>query len=164
MLVAVDEVRGAAEHLGEGRELHHQFGVDDFGIEPAQQARAQQLREGRKHAAIERLEMHRQGPERRGQGDVQADGATRTAGGGRLQRADFVAADRRPDHHHRCRVETAALDQIANGAVDAGAEAVIVGAQPDAARRGVAHSAAVLSFVLAPFSASARLSECSATK
>ena len=94
--------------------------------------------------------MHGQRPERRGQGDVQADGATRTVGGGRLQRADFVAADRRSDHHHRCRIETAAPDQIANAAVDAGADAIIVGAQPDAARRGLAHSAAVLSPVLAP--------------
>ena len=67
MLVAVDEIRGAAEHFAEGRKLHHQFGMDDFGIEPAQQARAQQLRKRQKHAAIDRLEVHRQGTKRRRQ-------------------------------------------------------------------------------------------------
>ena len=58
---------------------------------------------------------------------MQAKGASRSVGRNRLQRADFVAADGRTDHHRRGRIETAAPDQIANGAVDAGAQTVIVG-------------------------------------
>ena len=95
MLMTVDEIRRAAEQFAEGRELHHQFGMDDFGIEPPQQAGAQQFREGQEHAAVERPEVHRQRTKRRRQRDVQADGATRTAGGGGFERHDFVAADRR---------------------------------------------------------------------
>ena len=34
MLVAVDEVRRAAEHVLERRELHQEFGTDDFRVEP----------------------------------------------------------------------------------------------------------------------------------
>jgi hypothetical protein len=94
---------------------------------------------------------------------MQADGASRTACRDGLKRADFVTADGRTDHHGRCRIKTAAPDQIANGAVDAGAETVIVGAQPDTARRrGVVHSAAVLSPV--PVSDAIPFSLCSATK
>src|SRR5712672_1713751 len=107
--------------------------------------------------------MHGQRAKRRRQRGVQADRATATAGGGGLKCADFVAADGRADHHHRRGIETATLDQVANGAVDAGTETVIVGAQPDPAqRRGVVHSAAVLSLTFV--SASARFSLCSATK
>ena len=87
------------------------------------------------HAAIDRLEMHGQRPERRGQRRMQADRAARILGGGGLQRSDLVAADRRPHHHHRCGIEPAALDQVADRAVDAGTDAVVVGAQPDTARR-----------------------------
>ena len=43
MLMAVDEIRRPAERFAEGGELHHQFGTDDFGIEPPQQAGAQQF-------------------------------------------------------------------------------------------------------------------------
>src|SRR5439155_1223271 len=83
---------------------------------------------------------------------------------GLLQGCDLVAADRRRHHHHRGGVEAAALDQVANGAVDAGADTVIVGAQPDPARRrGIVHSAAVRSTLSAAL-ASARFSLCSATK
>ena len=85
MLVAVDEIRRAAEQFAEGRKLHHQFGMDDFGIEPPQQARAQQFRKGQEHAAIERLKVHGQRTKRRRQRDVQADRAARTVGGGGLQ-------------------------------------------------------------------------------
>src|SRR3984893_233408 len=109
--------------------------------------------------------MHRQGTKRRRQRDVQADRTTRTVGDGGLKQADFVAADGRTDHHRRCGIEAATLDQVANGAVDAGTETVIVGAQPDAAqRRGAVHSAAVLSLALAPVSGSPRLPPGSATK
>ena len=114
MLVAVDEIRRAAEQIAEGRKLHRQFGVDDFGIEPAHQAGAQQFRKRQEHAAVDRPEMHRQGPKRRGQRDVQADGAARTVGGGGLSALDLVAADGRADHHDRCGIEPAALDQVAN--------------------------------------------------
>ena len=82
-----------------------------------------------------------------------------------LSALDFVAADGRADHHDRCGIETAALDQVADGMVDAGTDAVIVGAQPNAARlRGIVHSAAVLSPALASVFASMRFSLCSATK
>src|SRR5450432_2305343 len=100
-----------------------------------------------------------------GQRGMQADGAAWAVGGRGIKRVDLVAADRRPDHHHRGRIETAALDQVADRAVDAGTETVIVGAEPDMARRGVAvHSAAVRSASLAFVSTSARFSLCSATK
>src|SRR5450432_470292 len=109
--------------------------------------------------------MHRQGTKRRRQRDVQADRTMRTVGGGGSKQAYFVTADGRAHHHHRCGIETATLDQVANGAVDAGTETVIVGAQPDTAqRRGVVHSAAVRSVALAPVSAATRLTRCSATK
>jgi hypothetical protein len=165
MLVAIDEIRRPAEQLGESRKLHHQFGADYFRIEPPGQTGAQQFRKGEELAAIDRLEMHRQRPERRRQCHVQADRATRALRGGRLQRTDFVAADRGSHHHHRCRIETAALDQLANGAVDAGTHAVIVGAQPEPSRRpGVVHSAADLASALLLRSGSIRFSLCSATK
>src|SRR5450432_437401 len=139
--------------------------MDDFGIEPPQQARAQQFWEAQEHAAIERLKMHCQGTKRRRQCGVQADRTTGTVGNGGLKQTNFVTADGRADHHRRCGIETATLDQVANGAVDAGTETVIVGAQPDAAqRRGAVHSAAALSLALAPVSASTRLTLCSATK
>jgi hypothetical protein len=78
MLMAVDEIRRAAEHFLERRELHHQFGADDFGIEPPQQARAQQFAgNGRNMPPSSGLKVHRQRTERRGQRGVQADGAAR---------------------------------------------------------------------------------------
>src|ERR1019366_7360422 len=83
--------------------------------------------------AIDRPELHRQGPKRRRQGDVQADGAARTVRSQGFERAHFGAANRRADHHDRCGIETAALDQVANGVVDAGTDTVIIGAQPNAA-------------------------------
>src|ERR1700730_312170 len=109
--------------------------------------------------------MQRQGTKRRRQREVPDDRTTGIVGDGGLKRAYFVTADGRADHHHRCGIEAAALDQVANGAGDARTETVIVGAQPDAAqRRGVVHSAAVRSPALTPVSASARLTLCSATK
>ena len=165
MLVGVDKVRRAAEQFVESRKLHPQFRTDDLGIEPVEQARAQQFRKRQKHAAIDRLKVHRQGSKRRGQSGVQADRAAGAACNGGAQRAGFVAADRGPDHHHRCRIDAAALDQVADAAVDAGTETVVVGAQPDAARRhGDVHSAAVRSVAPVPVSASLRFSLCSATK
>ena len=164
MLMAIDKIGRAAEQLAKGFELHHQLGADDFRIEPPQQAGAQQLRKAGKHAAVDRTEMHGQRAKRRGQGQMQADRAARAVRRRNAQRAGLVAAERRADHHRRCRVETAALDQIANAAVDAGTDAVIVGAEPDAARRGVAHSAADLLPSPLSRSASMRFSLCSATK
>ena len=75
VLVAVDEIRSAAEHFVEGGKLHDQFGMDDFGIEPPQQARAQQFRKAQEHAAIDRLEVHGQRTKRRRQSGMQADRA-----------------------------------------------------------------------------------------
>src|SRR6185295_19112597 len=101
---------------------------------------------------------------RRGQRCVQADRATWAIRRNILQRGDFGAPDRCAYHHDRGGVETAAADQIADGAVDAIGQPVVVGAQPDAAQRNVIHSAAVRSVALAVVSPSARFSECSATK
>ena len=47
MLMAIDKIGSTAEQLAEGFELHHQFGADDFRIEPPQQAGAQQASESR---------------------------------------------------------------------------------------------------------------------
>src|SRR3954453_652796 len=139
--------------------------MDNFRIEPTQQAGAQQFWKRRKHAVVDRLEMHRERPKRRRQSDVQADRATRTAGCCGLQRTDFGAADRRTKNHHGGSVETAALDQIANRKIDTGAETLTVAAQPDAAgRRGIVHSAAVLSPTPSDVTGSTRLTLCSATK
>ena len=75
------------------------------------------------------------------------------------------AADRWRNHHHRGRIETPALDQVADRAIDAGTETVIVGAERDPARRrGAVHSAAVRSVSPALLAVSARFSLCSATK
>src|SRR6202000_306083 len=104
--------------------------------------------------------MHRQGTESRGEGDMEADRDTWIGLCRHLQCVRFVAADGRTHHHHGSGIETATFDQVAYRAVDAGADAVVVGAQPDAPR----HSAAVLSLVSPVTRASARLSECSATK
>ena len=65
MLVTVDKIRRPAEHFPESRELHHQFRMDDFGIEPPKQAGAQQFRKRRKHAPVDRFEVHRQWAKRR---------------------------------------------------------------------------------------------------
>src|ERR1700744_1700646 len=105
--MTVDKVRRAAEQFVEGRELYLQLGLDDFGVEPPQQAGTQELRKGQEQAAVERLEMHRQGPKRRRQRDVQADGATGAVGGEGLKRAYFIAAAGWSDHHHRRGIETA---------------------------------------------------------
>src|SRR5258708_8047742 len=165
MLMAIDEIRLTAEHFVEGRKLHHQFGAYDFWIDPPQQPRAQQFRKRQEQAAVDRVEVHGQRPKRRRQRDVQADRAARAVGGDATKRAGFVAADRRADHHHRGGVETTAPDQVANGAVDAGTYSVIVGAQPDAARRrGAVHSAAVRSWTAGAISVSTGLTLCSATK
>src|SRR4051794_19880542 len=103
--------------------------------------------------------------ERHGQRSVQADGAARIFCRGLVERADLVAADRRRNHHRRGGIETPALDQVADCAVDAGTETVIVGTEPETARRRVAaHSAAVRSVSPALVAASARFSLCSATK
>src|SRR5438105_13458720 len=124
MLVTVDKIRRAAEHFVERRELHQQFGADDFRIEPPQQACAQEFRKSQKHAALERLKVHRQWTKRSRYSDVQADCATGTVRCDTSKRAGFVAADRRSNHHHRGGIETTALDQVANSAVDAGADAI----------------------------------------
>jgi hypothetical protein len=164
VLVAVDEIGRAAEQLLEGRELSQKFVFDQAGIEPPQQARAQQVRKRQKQAAVDRPEVHRQRTKRRGQRRVQADRAARAVRHDILQRGDFATPDRWAYHHHRGGIETATGDQIANGAVDALGQSVIVGAQPDPAQRSVVHSAAVRSAALAVVSPSARFSECSATK
>jgi hypothetical protein len=65
---------------------------------------------------------------------MEADGATRIVRGRGFERARLVTAYGRADHHDRGGIETAALDQVANGMVDAGTDAVVVGAQPNAAR------------------------------
>src|SRR3954447_14559733 len=165
MLVAIDEVRGPAEHLGKCRKLHHQFSTDDFTIEQAKQSGAKQFGKGGKQAAVDRTKVHGQWAKWRSQRYVEADGATRSVANRSLQCADFGAADRRPHHHNGCGIETAAFDQISNTAVDRRTDAVVVGAQPDAPRRrGLVHSAAVLSPTPALFSGSTRLTVCSATK
>ena len=120
VLVAVDEIRRAAEQLLESRELHHQLVLDHLGIEPPQQARCAACSgNGRNMPPSTGRKCMRQRTERRGQSRVQADRAARARRRSGLQRGDLVAADRRADHHHRRRIETAARDQIANGAVDA---------------------------------------------
>ena len=164
MLVTVDEIGRTPEQIAEGVELHGDFGADHFGIEPAQLARAQKFLEGQEKLVPERTEMHGQGAERRGQRDVQADRGAGVVRGSLLQARGLVAADCRRDHHHRGRIEAAALDQFANGAVDAGADAVIVGAEPDPPRRRVVHSAAVRLAASSAESASQCFSLCSATK
>src|SRR5258708_23226062 len=93
---------------------------------------------------------------------MQADPATRTARCSRSKRLDFITADRGSNNHDGSGIEAAPLDQLANGAVDTGTETIIVGAQPDAAPRGVVHSAAGRCLALS--SAAARFSLCSATK
>ena len=135
MLMTIDKVGRAAEQILESRELRRQFGMDDFGVEPPQQARAQHLRQRQNMPPSSGRKCMVSG----------RNGAVSVTCRPMAQRGlpaavscsarDFVAADRRPDHHHRGGVETAAFDQVANGAVDAGADTVIVGAQPDPARR-----------------------------
>ncbi len=161
--MAVDIVRRAPEQLGKGGELGGDFAADDLGIEPAQQACSQQSCERKKCAAVERTKIHGQRMERRGQRDVQAD-RTRRVRGCRLQRVDLFAPDRGAHHHHRGGIETPAFDQRADAAIDARAEAVVIGAQPDAARRRLAHSAAFPTESVADFSGSALFTVCSAMK
>jgi hypothetical protein len=60
VLVAVDKIRVPTEHFLESRQLHHQLRMDDFGIKPPEQARAQQFRKRREHAPVARSEVHRQ--------------------------------------------------------------------------------------------------------
>src|SRR4051812_30225314 len=109
--------------------------------------------------------MHGQRMKGCGERGMQADGAAPAACRRLAQRLHLVAADRGTDHHHRGRIETPAFDQAADGAVDAGTETVIVGAEPDTARRRIAvHSAAVRSDSPGLVAMSACFSLCSATK
>src|SRR5690349_653076 len=100
MLMAVDKIRSSAEHFCERRKLNHHFSMDNFRVQPTEQAGAQQFWKRRKHTAIDRLEMHRERPKRGRQSDVQAEGATPTASACGLQCADFGAADRRTKNHY----------------------------------------------------------------
>jgi len=65
MLVTVDKIRRPAEHFLKSRELDHQFRMDDFDIEPPEEAGAQQFRKRREHAPVDWSEVHRQGAKRR---------------------------------------------------------------------------------------------------
>ena len=80
-----------------------------------------------------------------GQRDMQADRATRSRAGVEHFSASTSARSKpAPTTITEVALRRPALDQVADRAVDAGADAVIVGAQPDPARRrGIAHSAAV---------------------
>src|SRR5882724_12750909 len=49
VLVAVDEIRGTAEHLAEGCKLHLQLRLKDLGIEPAHKAGAPEFWKAREH-------------------------------------------------------------------------------------------------------------------
>ena len=170
MLMAVDEVRRASERCREGCQLRLDLVAKELAVEPSRKTGAEQLRKREKHVAVERAEMHGERPERCRQCHVQSDRAARARLRRRLERLDLAALDRRSHHHYRRRVETAAFDQVADGAIDARADAVIVGAEPDPPqRRGRAHSAAVLfeaSRLEASwaFSVSKCFSLCSATK
>ena len=128
MLVAVDEIGRAAEQLLERRELGQKFVFDQSRIEPPQQARSQHGRKWQEQTTIERPKVHRQRTKRRGERRVQPDRAARAVRCCVLQRGDLGAANRCADHHHRGGVEAAARDQIADGAVDAIGQPVIVGA------------------------------------
>jgi hypothetical protein len=101
-------------------------------------------------------------PELPGERDVQPERGARLAGIEHRQRVDLVGVDMRRRHHHRGGVEPAVEDQLANAAVDAGRDAVVVGAEPDAACR-CSHSAAFSAAAFA-LTSSALFTLCSATK
>ncbi len=166
--MSVDEVGRTAERFLEGGELHRNFRLDHFAIEPPHEATLQHFRQWQEHATVGRPEMHRERAERRSQRHMQADFAAvapgMAFGDGILQPGDLVALDRGSHHHDGGGVEAMPLDQLADAAVDAGTDPVIVGAQPDAARRVVVHSAAVRSGSLSAALPSARFTLCSATK
>ena len=152
----------------ERRELRRNFGADHLGIEPAQQAGSQHLRQAAETAPpSQRPKAHRQRLKRRGQRDVQADRAARTVA---RQRACSASTSSRAIAGPTTITEVALIrprcDQIADRAVDAGADAVIVGAQPDAARRLRRRSfgGGPVRAVASAGSASARFTLCSATK
>ena len=90
---------------------------------------------GRNAPSLQRREARAQRPERRGQRHMQADRHARRAALSSVERDRFRAMKARRHHHHRGGVEAPAHDQIADRGVDRRRDAVVVGAQPDAARR-----------------------------
>ena len=106
------------------------------GCQPAQAAVEQHRSQRRESALAQRREALAQRPERRGQRQVQSDRHERGARREHLERHRFRAVERRRRRHHRGGVEPSAHDQVADRHIDRGRDAVIVGAQPDAALRG----------------------------
>ena len=137
VLMAVDEIRRAAEGGGEGLELAAR------SRSPA--SRDLSRRSERSAAASSssgRNAPSRSGCEAAGSAagtapvsvTMQADRDARRAGIEDVERDRLGAREARRHHHHRGGVEAPAHDQIADRRVDAGRDAVIVGAQPDATR------------------------------
>ena len=95
VLMAVDKVRRAAEQLAERRELRSDLGVDDLGIEPPQQAGAQQFRQAagtcRRRAAGSACVSGLNGAVSVTCRPIAQRGLPAAAA---FERADFVAADR----------------------------------------------------------------------
>ena len=52
----------------------------------------------------------------------------------RVERECFAAPEARRDHHHRRGIDATTHHQIADGDVDRGRDAIVVGAQPDVTR------------------------------
>ena len=130
--MAVDEVRSAAEAIDEGLELTGDFRRQRVGFELTHQGAARHRREGREGARSEGLEALAQRPKGGGKRKVQADRHPRRRSVERIERARLGALKARRHHHRGGGIEASAHHEIADGGVDGGRNAEVVGAQPDA--------------------------------
>ena len=134
VLVAVDEVGQAAE--GSMRKAASWLAisiVSRSGRSRRVVARRIISLSGGKWPRAQRMKPLAQRLKRRGQRHMQAERGARLAGIERIQRIDFLAVKSGAAVITEVALSRPRSDQFADGGVDAGRNAVIVGAEPDAA-------------------------------
>jgi hypothetical protein len=128
VVMAVDEVGSAAEAIDEGFELAGDFRRQHAGFELVRQGAARHRRERREGALSEGLEALAQRPKGGGERKMQADRYPRRRGVERIERARLCALKARRHHHRGGGIEASADHEIADGGVDGGGNAEVVGA------------------------------------
>jgi hypothetical protein len=135
--MAVDEIRRAPERRREGGKLRAHLRSHALPIEAAQERLPHHPFESKKGAVGERREILGERAKRRGQREMQPDRNAPAAGIEDRQRDRLRAREARRRHHHRRGVEAGAQHEIADRRIHPRRDAVIVRAQPDAARRRI---------------------------
>ena len=118
--------------IDEGLELAGNFRDQHVGFELVHQGAARHRCERREGALSEGLEALAQRPKGGGECKVQADRHPRRLSVERIERARLCAVKAWRYHHRGGGIEASAHHEIADGGVDGGRNAEVVGAQPDA--------------------------------